>query len=317
MHVVITGGAGYIGTRLARRVLTHPAFAEATVTIVDTASGNCGDDPRVRMVAGDLREASVRREALRSRPDIVFHLAGILGGAAEDNYDLARGVNIDATLSLLEELRDAAKPPRVVFTSSIAVFGPLHCGAVDDDTRASPHMVYGAQKHMIETAIENFSARGSIDGLALRMPGIVARRDADRRMKAAFLNHVFYAFEAGRDYTLPVSSDGTSWLLSVPGCVEALIHGALLPRERLGARRAFTLPAQRVKMEQIVHALARQFRGSPSNIQYAPDLELERQFARQPRLITELADALGFRHDGTVEALVRRAMDPEIPGALG
>lgn len=311
--MLITGAAGYIGTRLTQRVLTDPAFAEATVTIVDTTIRNQGSGPRLRAVEGDLRDPGVRREALGSRPDIAFHLAGILGGTAEANYALAREVNVDATLSLFEDLRDEMKPPRVVFTSSIAVFGPLDAEGVDDDTRASPHMFYGAQKHMMEIALENFSARGSLDGLALRLPGIVARRGADARMKAAFLSHLFYAVEAGRDYTLPVSADGTSWLLSVPACVDALIHGALLPRGLLAERRALTLPALRVSMQQLADALSKHFQGSVARIDYAPDLELERQFARQPLLVTALADELGFKHDGTVEALVRRAIEPQGP----
>lgn len=311
MHVVITGAAGYVGTRLTRRVLTDPAFGEATVTVIDTTISH-GGDPRLRTIEGDLREPRVRREVLGSRPDIVFHLAGILGGAAEADYALARAVNVDATLSLFEDLRDALKPPRVVFTSSIAVFGPMGAETVHDDTRASPRMFYGAQKHMMEIAIENFSARGGLDGLALRLPGIVARRGADARMKAAFLSHLFYAVEAGRDYTLPVSADGTSWLLSVPACVDALIHGALLPRGRLGERRALTLPALRVSMQQLADALRKHFPGSAARISYAPDLELERQFARQPPLITALGDELGFQHDGTVEALVRRAIEPQV-----
>jgi nucleoside-diphosphate-sugar epimerase len=293
--------------------LTDPAFTDATFTAVDTAIRSPANDRRLRAVEGDLRDPGVRREALGSRPDIVFHLAGILGGAAEAHYALAREVNVDATLSLFEDLRDEMKPPRVVFTSSIAVFGPLDAGGVDDDTRASPHMFYGAQKRMMEIALENFSARGWLDGLALRLPGIVARRGADARMKAAFLSHLFYAIEAGRDYTLPVSPDGTSWLLSVPACVDALVHAALLPRERLGERRALTLPALRVSMQQLTNALAKHFPGSSARIDHAPDLELERQFARQPPLVTALADELGFKHDGTVEALLRRAIEPQGP----
>ena len=107
--------------------------------------------------------------------DVVFHLAGILGGAAEANYDLARRVNVDATLSLFEALRNADHPARVVFASSIAVFGEPLPERVDDDTIPFPTMTYGAQKLMMENALAQFSVRGWVDGLALRLPGIVAR----------------------------------------------------------------------------------------------------------------------------------------------
>ena len=174
---------------------------------------------------------------MAERPAIVIHLAGILGGAAEADYALSRRVNVDATLSLMEALRDEAAPPRFIFASSIAVFGPPLNAPVDDETVPYPLMTYGAQKRMIEIAIEQFSARGWIDGIALRLPGIVARPGADERLKSAFLNRMFFAFAAGDDIELPVSAAGSTWLLSVSACVDALVHAALLPRGLLGQRR--------------------------------------------------------------------------------
>lgn len=113
-------------------------------------------------------------------------------------------------------------------------------------------MTYGAQKLMIETVIEQFSRRGWIDGLAVRLPGIVARRDADARQRAAFFNLVFYAAEAGHDFTMPVGPDGSTWLVSVPTVIDDLMHTALLPSSRLGGRRAFTLPAHLSDLTRVV-----------------------------------------------------------------
>jgi nucleoside-diphosphate-sugar epimerase len=196
----------------------------------------------------------------------------------------------------------------VVYASSIAVFGPPLPILIDDDTLPNPVMHYGGQKRMVEVAIEQLTAHGWIDGIALRLPGIVARPAADSRLKSAFLNTLFYDYAAGRDFTLPVSPDGTVWLLSSSACVQALLHAGQLPSHRLARRRALTLPAQRVSMAALVEGLKVRFPNSQSTIKWEPDATLETLFARQPPLVTALSDALGFKHDGTLPRLIDAAM---------
>jgi len=308
-HVVITGAGGFVGQRLAQQLLLDPAFANVNLTLTDVAISQSPRAANVRIVQGDLSERRVIAEVLGTRADLVYHLAGVLGGAAEANYALSRKVNLDASLNLLEALRDEAHPPRVVFASSIAVFGPPLPDAIDDDTMPVPVMHYGGQKRMIEVAIEQLSAHGWIDGLAIRLPGIVARRGADSRLKSAFLNTMFYDYAAGRDFTLPVSAEGTVWLLSIAACTQAFLHAARLLRSELGPRRAFTLPALRVSMSQLVAALRERYPESESKIHWEPDARIEALFARQPPLSAALGDALGFRHDGTIARLIAQAVD--------
>jgi nucleoside-diphosphate-sugar epimerase len=288
-------------------MLNHPAFANDSITLVDTGVVPNRADSRVVIRKGDLRDPTVRADLIEANPTIVFHLAGILGGTAEVHYELARQVNVDATLSLFGELRDRRAPPKVIFASSIAVFGPMTHVSVTDETPPAPLMLYGAQKYMMEVALANFSVRGELDGMALRLPGIIARADADERMKSSFLHRLFAAYQAGQSYTLPVSPDGTSWLLSVQACIDALIHAALLPANVCQGRRAITLPAQRVSMRALLGALSTVCPRSDSKIDFAPEPDLEAQFACQPPLSTAAGDALGFRHDGSVDTLVRRA----------
>lgn len=308
-HIVITGAGGFIGSRLARRLLDEPAFAGDRLTLADVAIGSAPADPRVRTVLGDLTDRAVLEGMIDGRADVVFHLAGILGGAAEANYPLSRSVNLDATLDLLEMVRDPSSPPRVVFASSIAVFGPPLPETIGDDTMPVPTMSYGAQKRMIEIAVEQFSSRGWIDGIAIRLPGIVARADADSRLKSAFLNTMFYDIRDGKEVVLPVGPEGTIWLISVPACVDAFVHAARIEGGHLGQRRAFTLPAQRLSIADLVDALKKRFPDSGASVDYAPDAALEAQFTRMPPLTTDLADGLGFRHDGDIGTLIERAMN--------
>lgn len=307
-HILVTGAGGFIGQRLAHALEHDPRFADCRITLTDIRIGRPPVGDRFRVVEGDLGQDAVREEALTERADLIFHLAGILGGAAEADPQLARRVNLDATLDLFEAVYDAKKPPRIVFASSIAVFGPPLPPSVDDDTHPVASMVYGAQKRMIEVALEQATARGWIDGYALRLPGIVARADADARLKSAFFNTMFFDFAAGKDIKLPVGPDGTTWLISVPACVEAFLHAGQLSAGAGGRRRAFTLPAQRVRIADLIAGLSELFPQSRSHVTYEVDDILHAQFATQPALETRLADDLGFKHDGSIDALIANAM---------
>jgi nucleoside-diphosphate-sugar epimerase len=308
-HVVITGAGGFVGQRLAAQLLLEPAYARAHFTLTDIAISQAPRAANVRVIEGDLCEHTLMAEVLSTHADVVYHMAGMLGGAAEADYELSRRVNLDASLSLLQLLRNEARPPRVIFASSIAVFGPPLPEIVDDDTMPVPVMHYGGQKRMIEVAIEQLSAHGWIDGIALRLPGIVARPDADSRLKSAFLSTLFYDYAAGRDFTVPISPEGTVWLLSIAACVRAFVHAAQLLPQQLSQRRALTLPAQRMTMSQLLHALGEHYPESKSKVDWKPDRQLEALFARQPPLSTAMADALGFRHDGTLPELIAHAIE--------
>ena len=306
-HIVLTGAAGFVGSRIAHALSSDERFANDRITLTDIALKEEPTDDRFHLVEGDLSNPSVREEVVGEGVDILLHLAAVMGGTAEANPKLARQVNIETTLDLLESVYNPEKPPRVVFASSIAVFGPPLPDQIDDDTVPLPRMIYGAQKRMIEVAIEHATDRGWIDGLALRLPGIVARRDADSRLKSAFLNLMFYDYAAGRSITLPVSAEGTTWLISVPACVEAFLHAATLPAGLAGRRRAFTLAAQRVRIGELVEGLSRLIPNSLAKVDYQPDPDLQAQFAAQPALSTPIADRLGFRHDGSIDALIKNA----------
>jgi nucleoside-diphosphate-sugar epimerase len=304
--ILVTGANGFIGRRLVARLAEDPQFADAQITACDIIAPALSI-PRVESIVGDLADDDFLARVTEGAPDLVFHLASILSGEAEANYARARRVNIEATLSLFEALRHPDVPPRVVFASSKAVFGPPLPDRVDDTTQPFPTMVYGAHKRMMEIALEQFSASGWIDGIAIRLPGVFPRADANARQRSAFISLIFRAVARGEDMVLPVSPDGTTWIISMTACIDAFVHAALVPPERLNQRRAMNLPAQNVAFGDLVAALHAAFPQSRSRIDYVPQADIVAQFT-QPPLATPLADSLGFTHDGDLQTLIRRAL---------
>lgn len=307
-RILVTGAAGFVGQALTAALLDDPAHAAAHIVLLD-AGPIVQTDPRVAVIQGDLTDPDVLDAAIGGGGggfDLVYHLAAVVGGAAEADYALARRVNIDATLSLFERLRDTGRCPRVVYASSIAVFGEPPPPLVDDRTAPRPTMTYGAQKRMIEIALAQFSARGWLDGLSLRLPAIVAK-PAVPGVDAVFLNRIFHAFASGEAVTIPVSPEGTLWLLSTAACVRTLLHAGHLSSRVIGDDRTLTLPALRVTIGAVIDALHRRNPDCRVAFTFAPDPRIEMQFASQPPLATPAADRLGFRHDGDIDRLVAHA----------
>jgi nucleoside-diphosphate-sugar epimerase len=232
------------------------------------------------------------------------------GGAAEADPALSRRVNIDATLDLLDACAGGGSAPRVVFASTIAVFGEtLPEGGVDDATPVAPRLIYGAHKAMMESWVAALSRRGAIDGVSLRLPGIIARPAGPSGLKSAFMSDLFHALRAKRSFTAPVSPSGTLWLMSVRCCAANVIHALTLNSAALPPSRTLTLPALRLSMAELAGAVAAHCGADPGLVAYEPDAALEAAFAAQPPLATPLADGCGFRHDGTIESLVANASD--------
>ncbi len=280
-RIAVTGAAGFVGRAVLARLRREGIKAIA----IDRQPGE-------GIVAGDLSDPAFRREALADA-DAVIHLAAIPGGAAEADYDLSRRINLDLTLALMEEAKG-----RFVYASSIAVFGAISPEPVDDDTPPRPALTYGAHKVMAEVALANLKRLGRLDGVALRLPGIVARPRASAGLKSAFMSDVFHALAANEPITLPVSPQATMWMLSAQAAAEALLHAVRVT----DAPAVLTLPALRVRMDELVAALG------GGQVSYQPDAALEAQFGAYPLLSTPAADRLGFHHDGNLATLVKRVL---------
>lgn len=300
--VIVTGAGGFVGRALMTLLLEQGHSVTAIDTSLAPQSG-------MTAIAGDLADPDVRRAALAGGCGALVHLATVPGGAAETDPELAWRVNVEAARQLLGEVAAVADRPRVVFASSIAVFGEaMPAAGVDDATPLSPHLHYGAHKAMVETLVAMQSNRGAIDGLSLRLPGIVARPSARSGLKSAFLSDLFTALRAHRTFVCPVSANGTVWLQSVRRCAENLGHALSIATGDLPEGRACTLPALRITVADLVMAIAQATGADPALVTYRPDPGLERAFAAQPPLTTRVADRLGFRHDGDLASLVTNAL---------
>ena len=312
-HVLVTGAGGYIGRALSRALV--PLLRDGrtqTLTLVDLDPPDTdGDAPGLRRIRGDLGDLHVLQAATEPAPTTVFHLAGITSRLAEEQFALGLRVNLLSTVSLFERLREQAQQPVLVYASSIGVFGTPLPERIDDATPPAPTLSYGAQKRMVEVLLADYARRGWIDGRALRLPSVVARPAQAQAALSSFASDLIRELAEGRPYTCPVSADARLWWLSLPACVDQLRHAAALPADALPPQRAWTLPALRASVGEVVQALRKRFGAEvDARLRFAPQAALQAQFAQWPVLSTETARRLGHQHDGDLDTLIERALSP-------
>lgn len=214
MRIIVTGAGGFVGQHVLMELIEHDVVA------IDLNLKHTPDTPNITKVEGDLRDLNVLQKAFQHGCDAVIHLATVPGGATEINPTLAKTVNIDASMALIDIAARTGECPHFVFASSVAVFGRLLSTPVIDDAPTRPTMLYGAHKLMMESWIATQTRRGKIKGMSLRSPGIVARPKSPSGLKSAFLSDLFHVLHDGEDFTIPVSRDATTWLCSVKTAAE-------------------------------------------------------------------------------------------------
>jgi D-erythronate 2-dehydrogenase len=317
VQFVVTGAAGFLGRTLVSQILRKWTGAGDRFTLIDRVAIADPDpmDSRVSRLVGALPNMEGLDDALAAA-DVVFHLAALPGGAAERDYAGSRVANLEVPLALLEKVASRAQPVRFIYASSVAVFGEPLPHRIDDSTAAFPTMTYGAHKLMVETNLVNLTRLGRIEGVALRLCGLLARPEGAVGLRSAFMSDLFHACVARRPIVLPTGPDATVWIMSATRAAENLIHAAGI--DSVAHLRATTLPALRVTVRELAVTVAAATGCDMSLVSFEPDDALERQFGRLPVLSTQVADSLGFSNDGELAALVARALrDAGYSGSAG
>ena len=318
MKVLITGGAGFLGIRLAkallgRRELSAPdgsSQAIDTLVLFDQliAQPTPADfDERVSWVTGDISDAATVR-ALVDRPDMsVFHLASVVSGGGEKDFDLAMRVNLDGGRHILEAVRAQTGQPRIVFTSSIAVFGGSAMpSVVGDITKQTPQTTYGITKSIGELLINDYTRKGFIDGRAARLPTVIIRPGKPNAAASGFVSAVFREPLNGDDYVLPVKTDTVMPVLGYRAIIAGLIGLHEADGETLGDDRSVSLPSLTVSVEEMMASLER-VAGSRAvgKISVSPDPFVENICATWPQdAVYDRAIALGLPREQSLDEIV-------------
>lgn len=322
MNVVISGGAGFLGQRLARQLLRRGTLTGPTgeptsierLVLLDAAEAAGFDDPRVRVVVGDVADSGVVRQAIDSSVGSVFHLAAVVSGQAERDFDLGMRVNLDASRLVLEACRAGGATPKVVFTSSVAVYGGQRPGEVDDDTPLTPHSSYGAQKAIAEMLLGDYTRKGFVDGRVARLPTVSVRPGRPNQAASSFASGIIREPLNGEVAVCPVARDVKLWLLSPRRAIECLIALHEVPAQRLGDDRRINLPGLSVSVDEMIDAL-RAVGGDNAvdRIRFERDEAVERIVGSWPASwSTTRARALGLEGDADFTAIVRAYADDEL-----
>lgn len=313
MNVLVTGAAGFLGQRLIRVLLERGELHAggqprpiARITALD-AVAPAADDARVRVVQGDLADREVLARACADGIDSVFHLAAVVSGAAEADYDLGMRVNLDGTRALLDACRGQPAPPTFVFASSVAVFGGDLPEVVLDQTIPAPQSSYGVQKLIGELLMGDCTRRGFVDGRAVRLPTIVVRPGKPNAAASSFASGIVREPLAGEEALCPVGPETRLWVMSPAQAVRNLIHAHETPSAAWGRQRAVSLPGLTVSVREMLDAL-RQVGGEAAvqRVRFQPDERIAKIVYGWPaRFDAARAHALGFTADTDIESIVR------------
>jgi nucleoside-diphosphate-sugar epimerase len=303
MKVLVTGAAGFLGRRVAKALLADVAVS--ALVAADTI-GFPIDDPRVDFRIGTITDESFVRSLVDSDVDLVYHLAAVLSGQAEAEFDLGMRVNVDATRSLLEACRRLKRPPRFVFSSTVAVFGGPLPDVVPEDVAVVPQSSYGAAKAVAELLVSDYSRRGFIDGIACRLPTVAIRAGAPNSAMSSFVSGIIREPLAGIESVCPVPLDTPLWICSPDVLTVNLLHAARVETSRLEGRPMVNLPGLSVTPAEMLASLERLGGAATrARVRYEPDERIMRIVCTWPGAFdVSRALRLGFQADRDVDSIV-------------
>jgi nucleoside-diphosphate-sugar epimerase len=314
MKVLVIGAAGMIGRKLVRRVLKDGAIGGQQVSALTLADVVAPSAPAsaipIDTVAADLSHPGVAESLIAGRPDLIFHLAAIVSGEAEADFDKGYAINLDGTRYLFEAIRQAhlaeGYTPRLVFTSSIAVFGSPFPAEIGDEFHLTPLTSYGTQKAIGELLLADYSRRGFLDGVGIRLPTIAIRPGKPNKAASGFFSGIIREPLVGVEALLPVADTVRHWFASPRAAVGFLLHAATIDTGPLGARRSLTMPGVAATVAEEIEALRRAAGDrAVALIRREPDETIARIVAGWPQaFIADRAVELGFAADKDFDEIV-------------
>jgi nucleoside-diphosphate-sugar epimerase len=327
MHVLIIGAAGMIGRKLASRLAADGAIGEmpiTTLTLSDVVAPPvpAGFTGKMSSVVADLSSPSSAQSLIASRPDMIFHLAAVVSGEAEADCEKGYRINLGGSGALFEAIRTQGvqEPycPRVVFCSSIAVFGPPFAEPIHDDFITAPQTSYGTQKAMTELLLADYSRRGFLDGIGIRLPTICVRPGKPNAAASGFFSNILREPLVGEEAILPVAESVRHWFASPRAAIGFLLHGAALDLAQLGTRRTLNMPGLSATIADEIEAL-RAVAGEKAVrlIRHEPDPRIIKIVDGWPyNFAPERALALGFRAETSFAEIIQAHIEDELGGHL-
>lgn len=321
MHILITGAAGMVGRKLIERLAGDQSLNGQPIdklTLFDVVAATAPQNINTTITTADLSDDGVAQTLIAERPDVIFHLAGVVSGEAETDFDKGYRVNLDGMRNLLEAIRHVGDgyKPKVIYTSSIAVFGAPFPHSIPDDFHLTPLTSYGAQKVIGETLLADYTRRGFLQGVGIRLPGITVRPGKPNKAASGFYSAIIREPLAGQEAVLPVSEDVVNTHASPRAAAGFLVHAASLDPEKLGPRINLTMPGVCCTIGEQIEAL-RRVAGErvASRIRREPDPFIMGIVAGwSTRFDATRARALGFTAEDTFDDIIRIHIADDLGG---
>jgi D-erythronate 2-dehydrogenase len=325
VRILVVGGAGMVGRKLAERLVRDGSIGAEPVSHLSLVDIVEPERPGVSAfgvdtVVADVAEPGVAGDLVSGRPDVIFHLAAVLSGEAEAEFEKGYRVNLDGTRFLLDGVRAVGRGycPRVVFASSIAVFGAPLPAVIGDDQCLTPLTSYGTQKAVGELLLSDYTRRGFLDGVGVRLPTICVRPGKPNQAASGFFSSIIREPLNGEEAVLPVPDDIRHWHASPRAAVGFLVHAAKIDGGALGDRRCLTMPGVSVTVAEQIAAL-RRIAGEEvvRRIRREPDETLQRIVGGWPgKFDARRASALGFRAEADFDEIIRVHVEDELGGRI-
>jgi UDP-glucose 4-epimerase len=318
MQILIIGAAGMLGAKLARSLAEAPEPGLERLVLVDVVPPAApGAAAPAETATLDLTDSAAVGRLVDGRPDVIFHLAAVVSGEAEADFEKGYAVNFDGTRALFEAIRRMpGYRPRVVFASSIAVYGAPFPDSIPDDFHLTPLTSYGTQKAMAELLLADYSRRGFLDGIGLRLPTICIRPGAPNKAASGFFSGILREPLAGKEAVLPVSDDVRHWHASPRAAIGFFRHALRLDTGKLGARRSLAMPGLSATVGEQIEALRRAAGDAAvALIRREADPLIQRIVdGWATRLDAHRALSLGFEADASFDAIIAAHVEDELGG---